>query len=89
MQVRKLRLLRLKYRISLMELSRVTGLTPQRVSEIELNAGTLQDATVQKLVEGIEQVILLRQKDHTALQYDFQLHKDTLMEMVGEADYGL
>lgn len=89
MQVRKLRLLRLKYRISLMELSRVTGLTPQRVSEIELNAGNLQDATVQKLVEGIEQVILLRQKDHTALQYDFQLHKDTLMEMVGEADYVL
>ena len=89
MQVRKLRLLRLKYRISLMELSRVTGLTPQRVSEIELNAGNLQDATVQKLVEGIEQVILLRQKAHAALQYDFRLHKDTLMEMVGEADYGL
>ena len=89
MQVRKLRLLRLKYRISLMELSRVTELTPQRISEIELNAGNMQDTTVQKLLGGIEQVILLRQKDHAALQYDFQLHKDTLMEMVGEADYGL
>ena len=89
MQVRKLRLLRLKYRISLMELSRTTGLTPQRISEIELNAGNMQDATVQKLVEGIEQVIFQRQKDLTALQNDFQLHKDTLMEMVGEADYGL
>lgn len=89
MHVRKLRLLRLKYRISLMELSRTTGLTPQRISEIELNAGNMQDATVQKLVEGIEQVIFQRQKDHTALQNDFQLHKDTLMEMVGEADYGL
>lgn len=89
MQVRKLRLLRLKYRISLMELSRTTGLTPQRISEIELNAGNMQDATVQKLVEGIEQVIFQRQKDHTALQNDFLLHKNTLMEMVGEADYGL
>lgn len=89
MQVRKLRLLRLKYHISLMELSRATGLTPQRISELELGTGNTMEATEQKLIHGVEQVIRQRQRNHSALQDDFLLHKDTLMDLVGEADYGL
>lgn len=89
MQVRKLRLLRLKYHISLVELGRTSGLTPQRISELELSTGKTMDATAQKLLNGIEQIIQQRQQEHDALENDYLCYKDSLMELVGVADYGL
>ena len=41
MQVRKMRLLRHKYGISNPDLSRICGLSPQRISEIELSGEEL------------------------------------------------
>ena len=89
MHVRKLRLLRLKYHISLVELSQASGMTPQRISELELGSGNTLPVTEQKLLNGMEQVIRQRQEAHTALQQDFLQYRDTLMELVGETDYAL
>lgn len=87
MQVRKLRVLRLKYHISLVELSCACGISPQRLSEIELNPGRIADATVAKLLNGLTDVIHRRQCTQIALQADFERTKSTLMEPVGETDH--
>ena len=87
--MRKLRLLRLKYHISLVELSRASGLSPQRISELELGSGNILTATEQKLQNGMEQVIRRRKEDQVDLQNDYLRHKNTLMELVGEADHDL
>ena len=89
MQVRKLRFLRLKHHISLTELSKNSGMTPQRISELELSTGNVTDTTIQKLLCGMEQVILQRQESQTVLQRDFLLHRDTIMELVGASDNDL
>lgn len=89
MQVRKLRVLRLKYHISLVELSRACGISPQRISEIELNPGGITDVTVAKLLDGLADVIQRRSHTQLALQADFDRTKYTLMEPVGETDYAL
>ena len=89
MQIRKLRVLRLKYRISLVELSRACGISPQRISEIELNPGGISEPTVTKLLDGLSHVICSRQHTQMALQADFNRTKYTLMEPVGETDYAL
>ena len=87
--MRKLRLLRLKYHISLVELSRASGLTPQRISELELGSGNILAATEQKLQNGMEQVIKQRKEALVALQNDYLQHKDTLMNPAGEIDHDL
>ena len=87
--MRKLRLLRLKYHISLVELSLASGLSPQRISELELGSGNILTATEQKLQNGMEQVIRRRREALATLQNDFQRHKNTLMEPVGETDHDL
>ena len=89
MRVRKLRLLRLKYHISLVELSRASGLTPQRISELELGSGNTLAVTEKKLLDGLAVVIQEREKSQIALQHDYLQYKDTLMELVGETDYAL
>ncbi len=55
MHVRKLRVLRLKYHISLTELSQTSGLSSQRISQLELSTGHVTDGTVHKLLDGLEQ----------------------------------
>lgn len=87
MHVRKLRVLRLKYHISLTELSQASGLSSQRISQLELSTGHVTDGTVQKLLGGLEQAISQRLQSQLALQADFQIHRDSLMELVGETDH--
>ena len=87
MRVRKLRVLRLKYHISLTELSQASGLSSQRISQLELSTGHVTDGTVQKLLNGLEQTISQRLQSQFALQTDFQKHRDSLMELVGETDH--
>ena len=48
MLVRKMRLLRHKHHINLTDLSRFCGLSPQRLSEIELNVEGLLPATEER-----------------------------------------
>lgn len=86
MRVRKLRVLRLKYHISLTELSQTSGLSSQRISQLELS-GYVTDGTVQKLLDGLEQAISQRLQSQFALQADFQKHRDSLMELVGETNH--
>ena len=87
MHVRKLRVLRLKYYISLKELSQTSGLSSQRISQLELSTGHVTDGAVQKLLDGLEQAISQRRQSQLALQADFQIHRDSLMELVGETDH--
>lgn len=87
MRVRKLRVLRLKYHISLTELSQTSGLSSQRISQLELSTGHVTDGTVQKLLDGLDQAISQRLQSQFALQADFQKHRDSLMELVGETDH--
>ena len=87
MHVRNLRVLRLKYHISLTELSQTSGLSSQRISQLELSTGHVTDGTVQKLLDGLEQAISQRLQSQLALQADFQKHQNSLMELVGETDH--
>ncbi len=89
MEVRKIRVLRLKYHISLIELSQTSGLSPQRLSQLELYNSRMTAETARKLTEGLEKVILRREKEQQNLWDDYERHRSSLMEMVRETSYVL
>lgn len=90
MKVRKMRLLRIKHQISLSELARFCGVSPQHISEIELNAEPkLRKETSAKLLAAFSKAIEERNNEMVGLQQDFLNHKDTLMEGVEETTYEL
>ena len=90
MQVRKMRILRLKYDISLTELSRACGLSKQRISEIELKtAPTVRLDTSQKIVRAFSEIMERRREKHQKLFQDFERHKGSLMDCVEEIGYEL
>ena len=90
MRARKMRLLRIKYQISRLELGEVCGLSPQRISEIELNAEPeATEETLIKVQSAFAAVIERRRRALEALEQDFANHKKTLLEGVEETTYEL
>ena len=90
MFVRKIRLFRNKYQIPLPEIAAACGISPQRVSEIELNPGSvLRPETQAKLNAGFDRVVEQRRIGWKELYQDYQWHRDTLLEGVEEARYEL
>lgn len=89
MEARKLRFLRLKYHISLRELARACGISPQRISEIELTPGNISDKTVCRIHDGMEQVITQREAMVSSLRQDYTVHGHTIFDEVEESGYEL
>ena len=87
MKVRKMRLLRHKHHISLVELSDACGVSKQRLSEIELDKKSVSEVAVQMITAGFS-VVEKRRRDN-ALSRDFRRHKDALLESVEEHGYEL
>ena len=80
MKQRKMRLLREKHGVSIAELSRHCGVSPQRLSQIELESKantTHLKSLVKKAFSGC---IKSRQKKLSALASDFQKCKDKLLD---------
>ena len=90
MKVRKMRLFRIKHRISLSELARFCGVSSQYISEIELNPEPkLGKETSAKLLAAFSSVIEERDREMVCLQQDFLNCKDTLLDAVEETTYEL
>ena len=89
MKVRKMRLLRHKHHISLVELSDACGVSKQRLSEIELDKTSVSEVAVQMITAGFSVVEKRRRDSLNALSRDFRRHKDTLLENVEEHGYEL
>ena len=90
MQVRKMRILRLKYDISLADLASSCGVSSQRISEIELNTDvSVTRGTAEMVKKGFARFIAARQSRIHQLHQDFECHKDALMDCVEEIGYEL
>ena len=82
-QVRKMRLLRHKHRITYLELGRACGLSPQRISEIELSAEELSPAAVEKLRRAFFAVAERREAGVKELYADLARYESSLFEEEG------
>ena len=89
MQVRKMRLLRHKHHITRQELGRACGLSPQRISEIELSVESLTPATEGKLRRAFYAVAAQREKRLLSLTGDLARHDGSLFDAVEEVGYEL
>ncbi len=89
MLVRKMRLLRHKHHIYLTDLSRFCGLSPQRLSEIELNVEGLLPATEEKVRQALYAAAGQREAELSSLRSDLERYGDSLFETVKESDYAL
>ena len=89
METRKIRLLRQKYHISLQELGHACGVSPQRISEIELTPGPVSYKTVRRIRGGLEQVIAKRGAMLGELQRDCITHGASILDLVEEIGFEL
>lgn len=89
MQVRKIRNLRLRHRISTVELGHACGLSPQRVSEIELGDAELSPETQRKLSAGIHLIADQRERELNLLRKDLNSLHTRLFELEEEEHYDL
>jgi len=75
-----MRLLREKHGISFAELSRHGGVSRQRLSEIELDTRPVS-IHINRLVEtAFAGLITARQRDLSALESDFQIYRNNLLD---------
>jgi transcriptional regulator with XRE-family HTH domain len=89
MLVAKIKLLRMKYRVSRAELGSACGLSPQRIFEIENSSYTVTQATIDKLCRGMEAVLMFRQEQVDMFRTDLHKHQHGLLELVEENSYEL
>ena len=89
MNVRKMRILRNKYRIPLRELSDACGISKQRLSQIELGETPVSEAASQTVADAFAAVAERRRDSSNGLSRDFRRHKNTLLESVEERGYEL
>ena len=90
MKVRKMRILRLKYNISLAELATSCGVSSQRISEIELQTDVSVTQRTSEMVKiAFARIMAARQNRIQQLHQDYECHKETLMDCVEECEYEL
>ncbi len=80
MQVRKMRNIRLRHRISIAELGRACGLSPQRIGEIEFGKAELSLETQRKLYSGFRLVADSRERSLEQLREDISHFGPQLFE---------
>jgi len=88
MQIRKLRLLRIKHNIQLEELGAAAGMSKQRVSQIELGEEISSKMVEKRISDAFFEVIAKKFIELSALETDYLEHKDSLFHFV-EDDYEL
>lgn len=81
---RVMRLLRLKYHISLAELSRSAKISPQRMSQIELAAERSTEYQRQLVAEAFDIIAEERGKGGNALRRDLRRLEYCLLDFVEE-----
>lgn len=84
MQCRLMRLLRIKHGITTRELARCTGLSQQRISELELTDQQPQEKTKALIAQGFHQVARSRQASHADLMEDLSKYDGMLLAAVEE-----
>ena len=89
MKVRKLRIIRKKYHVSLSELGKASGISEQRVSRLELNPGYAEKETERKLQRGLYSILSRRFDECCSFQKTLERHYTTLTEDVEETTYEL
>lgn len=82
MKARKLREFRLRYNISLSELSDACNLTHQRISAIELGTGPVDNKTKAKILSGILSVVERRIHDAKAMENEYHGLHNSLLDCV-------
>ena len=86
MFVHKMRNLRLKHRISLMELARGISRSHQWLFKLEQRDSIPSDDSQAIVCRAFEEVIASRRSALYALERDFYLHKNSLFEQVKESE---
>ena len=88
MKVRKMRLLRQKYGITLIEIGSAAGVSKQRVSELELSDCSVTTAVKDRITRAFSYICEGRLSACRPLQDAFARHRDSLFDYV-ESDYEL
>ena len=86
MLVHKMRILRIKYRITLAELAQGIGRSGSWLSLLELSGTTPTEQTRKAVARAFEEVVASRRSALYALEHDFLLHKNSLFEQAKEGD---
>lgn len=78
----RIRLLRLKYGVPLMELSRITGVSWQRLSRLELGKVHATSYQEKRVADAIEEYLVRTRAELEDLELYFLIYKGRLFEMV-------
>ena len=86
MQTRRMRLLREKHSIPILELGRHCDASPQRLTQIELGMGTVT-THMNRLVEtAFSRLIESRKQELASLEADFQKYRKSLLDFIDERE---
>ncbi|MBS6216845.1 MULTISPECIES: helix-turn-helix domain-containing protein [Eubacteriales] len=85
----KLRVLRLKYKISLMELAKQGGLSNQQISHMELGDIPRTKHKEQLAAAALSRVIAARRASLDSLEREYQASKGQLLTPMEENDHEL
>ena len=86
MKTRRMRLLRKKHSIPLLELGRYCDASQQRLSQIELDMGPATAHTNRLIEVAFNRLITARRRDLAALEADFQTYRKRLLDFVNEEE---
>ena len=90
MQVRIMRILRMKYGIPLSEIARICGVSRQRISEIELETNlSFKPETTEKITRAFAEIVEKQHEKYQTLYQDFEGHREDLMDIVEDYRYEL
>jgi len=81
-KTRRMRLLRKKHSIPLLELGRYCDASQQRLSQIELDMGPATAHTNRLIEVAFDRLITARRRELTALVTDFQTYRKRLLDFV-------
>lgn len=86
MKTRRMRLLREKHSIPLLELSRYADVSQQRLAQIELGEEAVTDSKNRLVEMAFVRLITARRRELAVLEADFQTHRKRLLEFVEEKE---
>jgi len=82
MQIRKMLLFRKKHGVTRLELSRYSGISHQRLAEVDYNTGALSPHMNQLVDTAFLSLIGARRQNLADLEADFQKHRRNLLDIV-------
>lgn len=82
--IRIIRMLRIKYGISVLELSRASGVSRQRLTQIELNPYESTPYHKELMRSALREVIACRKQAAASLEADLDAYGDRLLDFGGK-----